>query len=416
MITNKHIYCGNESKANSTNSVRDWPVRFRSLLVFYGKYFTSRILLIFRGHIHTTLGHEIDNQTLQTTTNFTSEMVILLFVDISAQLFLYYHPNLTAAYLPFYLGYLMLLFHIIFDQFLMRSVTKKILEVARNWVFAPLHTFFIHQGRGIWAVRNSMSTNCIWKKIFFFCFSFNKYKILKMIHEKSYLWTLHLLWTEAQIYFFALLYFTKFLKCWKNAFILCKLLSANWFAQEFYQVRKFKTDWENKMDIRTTRGKLKRAVLQFTPESWTAMRWLDPACTYMRFLAVSQLVLFWQVTELNTFFLKHIFQLPPSHPLVFIRIFLHGAMSAPTIRQFYSYVTDPRCKRVGTQCWVYGLCMVIESLICVKHGGILFQETQINNLLLWLLVQALGSVVCVYLCVVYHRWARKRKIDTTAKT
>lgn len=85
-------------------------------------------------------------------------------------------------------------------------------------------------------------------------------------------------------------------------------------------------------DIQTTTGKLKRAVLQFTPESWTAMRWLDPACSYMRFLAVSQLVIFWQLSELNTFFLKHIFQMPPSHPLVFIRIFLLGAMSAPTIR------------------------------------------------------------------------------------
>ncbi|MPC34647.1 Phosphatidylserine synthase 1 [Portunus trituberculatus] len=162
--------------------------------------------------------------------------------------------------------------------------------------------------------------------------------------------------------------------------------------------------------FQTTTGKLKRAVLQFTPESWTAMRWLDPACTYMRFLAVSQLVVFWQLSELNTFFLKHIFQMPPSHPLVFIRIFLLGAMSAPTIRQFYSYVTDPRCKRVGTQCWVYGLCMCIESLICIKFGADIFQHTQIRYIILWILVQAAMSVMCVYVCVTYHRWQRRRQV------
>ncbi|XP_063612014.1 phosphatidylserine synthase-like [Penaeus indicus] len=169
-------------------------------------------------------------------------------------------------------------------------------------------------------------------------------------------------------------------------------------------------NWESIKDIQTTTGKLKRAVLQFTPESWTAMRWLDPACTYMRFLAVSQLVVFWQLSELNTFFLKHIFQMPPSHPLVFMRIFLLGAMSAPTIRQYYSYVTDPRCKRVGTQCWVYGLCMCIESLICIKFGADIFQHTQIRNIIVWILIQAAGSVMCVYLCVTHHRWQRKRQI------
>ena len=85
-------------------------------------------------------------------------------------------------------------------------------------------------------------------------------------------------------------------------------------------------------DIRSTSGKLKRAVMQFTPESWTNMRWLDPANTYMRFLAVCQLVIFWQLSELNTFFLKHIFQMPPNHPIVFMRILLLGAISAPSLR------------------------------------------------------------------------------------
>lgn len=73
-------------------------------------------------------------------------------------------------------------------------------------------------------------------------------------------------------------------------------------------------------------------------------------------------------------------------------------------------MTDPRCKRVGTQCWVYGLCMCIESLICIKFGADIFQHTQIRNIIVWILIQAAGSVMCVYLCVTHHRWQRKRQI------
>ena len=85
-------------------------------------------------------------------------------------------------------------------------------------------------------------------------------------------------------------------------------------------------------DIHTATGKIKRAVLQFTPSSWTPVRWLDPNCTYMRFVAICQLVLFWQVSELNTFFLKHIFEMPPSHPIVVARLFLVGIIVAPSVR------------------------------------------------------------------------------------
>lgn len=48
-------------------------------------------------------------------------------------------------------------------------------------------------------------------------------------------------------------------------------------------------------------------MLQFTPESWTHVRWLDPKSTYMRFMAVCQLVIFWQVTHfLNYHFNDHL--------------------------------------------------------------------------------------------------------------
>lgn len=79
----------------------------------------------------------------------------------------------------------------------------------------------------------------------------------------------------------------------------------------------------------------------------------------------------------------------------------HCASCPPT--QYYSYVTDTRCKRVGTQCWVYGAIMCAEALVCIKFGKDIFARTILLNILAWLLIQFVLSVVCVYCCVL---WAK----------
>lgn len=160
-------------------------------------------------------------------------------------------------------------------------------------------------------------------------------------------------------------------------------------------------------DITSTGGKIKRAVMQFTPESWTHVRWLDPKSSYMRFLGVVQLVLFWQVTELNTFFLKHIFEMPPSHVLVIGRLLFVGTVVAPSVRQYYVYMTDTRCKRVGTQCWVYVAIMFSEAILCIKNGKELFKRTQAVNIIVWILVQFLVTICFLLGCVLWHKYVDK---------
>lgn len=145
------------------------------------------------------------------------------------------------------------------------------------------------------------------------------------------------------------------------------------------------------------------------------------------------MVIFWQITELNTFFLKHIFEMPPSHPVVAIRLTFIGLIVAPSVRwvnsqfrffnancelmrlfyrrQYYIYVTDPRCKRLGTQCWVYCAIMICESVLCIKNARDLFERTQATNIILWLLIQMVISVLFVYGCILYHRWQQVRLIS-----
>merc|ERR1719295_1699898 len=89
---------------------------------------------------------------------------------------------------------------------------------------------------------------------------------------------------------------------------------------------------------------MKRALLQFTPESMTPTRWLDPGCSWMRFVAVFQLVLIFQVVELNTFFVKHIFPMPAEHPICLFRLLLNVLIAVAgtyASMRYYNYRFPP---------------------------------------------------------------------------
>ncbi|KMZ00831.1 phosphatidylserine synthase isoform X2 [Drosophila simulans] len=238
-----------------------------------------------------------------------------------------------------------------------------------------------------------------------------------LIRHMGILWAISVMWEITEITFAHLL--PNFIECWWDALILDVIICNGlgiWMGLKICQIlemREYK--WASIKDISTTTGKIKRAMLQFTPESWSAIRWLDPKSTAMRFAAVIQLVIFWQVTELNTFFLKHIFEMPPDHFIVIGRLIFIGLFVAPSVRQYYVYVTDTRCKRVGTQCWVYGAIMVSEAILCIKNGKELFERTQAINIVLWLTVQVIISVAFVYLAVYWQQRQLKKVSSTPAK-
>ena len=61
---------------------------------------------------------------------------------------------------------------------------------------------------------------------------------------------------------------------------------------------------------------------------------------------------------------------------------LTGLISAPSTRQYYTYITDPRCKRIGTQCWVFLMVAFSELILVLKFGMELFSQTQLSKMLL----------------------------------
>ncbi|CAB1350758.1 unnamed protein product [Coregonus sp. 'balchen'] len=151
-----------------------------------------------------------------------------------------------------------------------------------------------------------------------------------------------------------------FAECWWDQVILDILLCNGggiWLGMTVCRFLEMRTyQWASIKDIHTTTGKLKRVVLQFTPASWTYVRWLDPKSSFQRVAGIYLFMILWQLTELNTFFLKHIFVFQASHALSWCRILLLGIITAPTVRQYYAYLTDTQCKRAFiTLLCLYGM-------------------------------------------------------------
>ena len=50
-----------------------------------------------------------------------------------------------------------------------------------------------------------------------------------------------------------------------------------------------------------------------------------------------------------------------------------------------------RCKRLGTQTWMFCAIIFTEAVICIKAGKELFAKTVIVNVVLWIIIQVCQS-------------------------
>lgn len=221
-----------------------------------------------------------------------------------------------------------------------------------------------------------------------------------LLRHRVIAWTLSINWEITEICFSHIL--PNFSECWWDSLLL-DVLICNGLGIEigmlfcrWLEIRDYK--WDSIRDIRGAKGKLKRAVLQFTPRSWTPTRWLQRDSSLLRSYLLSQLIIVWQLVELNSFFLKHVFIVKPGHPLTLFRLTLITLMSAPAIRQYYLYVIDPHVKRVGSQMWLFIATALTETLVCFKLGSEIFEKALLWNLVYWVIWMVLSSIMSVWIC------------------
>ncbi|CAD5220206.1 unnamed protein product [Bursaphelenchus okinawaensis] len=232
-----------------------------------------------------------------------------------------------------------------------------------------------------------------------------------LIRHTIICWYISILWELTELFFGHVL--PNFRECWWDA-ILLDILLCNGLGIycgiklcKFLEFHEF--HWESIKEIQTAGGKMRRVVLQFTPESWIRVDWFNNR-SLRRCGAIFLFIMFWLLAELNTFFLKSIVVIDVQHPLVTARLVLICFISAPTIRQWYLFVTDPRTTRIGMQTWTFALVCILELAICIKFGRKTFESLQMQALLLWIVVVVIGTIICVWISV---KWTSNSASDKT---
>lgn len=224
-----------------------------------------------------------------------------------------------------------------------------------------------------------------------------------MIRNYGFCWVISVTWELTEIQFTHIL--PNFEECWWDHWILDVLICNGggiWLGMQvtkYFEMRKYR--WESVLDIDSKTKKIKRCILQFTPESWSPVNWIrgGKPTLLSRAFSIFCLSMLWQIIELNTFFSKHFFRYPGSHFYCWGRILFLGLISCPAIKQYYSYATDSRCKRLGNHAWLFIAITLIESIVNIKYGYSELTGTNQWKVIQWVFIMALGSIVGLFICL-----------------
>ena len=193
-----------------------------------------------------------------------------------------------------------------------------------------------------------------------------------ILRDQLLCWIISIQWELLEIGFTHWL--PNFAECWWDQWLLDVLICnglgiyAGHRLCLYLEMKEY--NWRGFMTIPASDwgGRLQRAVLQFTPQSWQKVRWHKTKNLKM-FFFLQLLVLAFHWEEMNAFLLKHLLWVPPPCPLNAIRLVIWAFVGVPSLRQVYTYMTDPTCKRIGTQTFLCLLMLCTELLLIVKMSG-----------------------------------------------
>jgi len=150
------------------------------------------------------------------------------------------------------------------------------------------------------------------------------------------------------------------------------------------------------------RGKLRRALMVFTPASLDKYTW-RPTESPSRFMKCAFLVACGLAFDLNSFFLKHVLWMPATHVATNLRLVLWFAMSNMAIREYYVFIESPDmgAAKLGSNAWLALAVLVVEVLVVVKNSKGEFTNPWPQHI-----VRA-WSVVFVCTAVYLIQWQRR---------
>lgn len=195
-----------------------------------------------------------------------------------------------------------------------------------------------------------------------------------------------------------------FAECWWDHWILdvlvCNYLGLR-IGMAICRYLDIKTyTWHAFKEIPTYTGKVKRALGQFTPYSWTQFNW-EYTRDFSHFLMVTTIIIVFLQGELNAFYLKYLLWIPSKNPFNSIRLFLLFLLGSAGIREAYQYLTDSNSKKLGQNAWLIIAITMTESLICVKFSRNEFHEPFPKSVIFfWATFSSIFAIFTFYVFVI----------------
>lgn len=225
-----------------------------------------------------------------------------------------------------------------------------------------------------------------------------------LVREWGLLWGASILWELLEYAFQDSL--VNFHECWWDHWILDVLVCngggifVGMVAVHFLEMKKF--DWtglqgrDNEMEVMAGTGSkklvspipsprlrpagspplslwdsvtatTKNVFLTFTPYEYVKYEW-HMFSSLRRFAASCMVVVVINIIEMGAFTLKHVLYIPPPNPLNPARLVLWWALAIPALREWYQYIVDPKCKRLGQNVWLGAAIIVAEVLVSYKFA------------------------------------------------
>jgi phosphatidylserine synthase 2 len=74
------------------------------------------------------------------------------------------------------------------------------------------------------------------------------------------------------------------------------------------------------------------------------------------------------------FFLKYLLWVPADHKILMVRVGMWAFGSIACAKEYYEFISNKYCKRVGPFVWVNSITLGVEFSIVVKFGSTMFKE------------------------------------------
>ncbi|GAB6033654.1 Phosphatidylserine synthase 2 [Chamberlinius hualienensis] len=187
-----------------------------------------------------------------------------------------------------------------------------------------------------------------------------------------------------------------FSECWWDHWILDALICnglgiyLGMKALQYFSMKPY--HWRGLWNIPSYRGKLRRIIAQFGPHSWIDYDW-KPSSSLTRWCSMILVIIVFLLAELNTFYLKYILWVPPSHYLNLVRLAMFILAGAVAMRETFQYFDDPKCRTFGRQSWMVLAIIITEFLVIAKFSWNVITKPLPRHVAIFWLIGILGIVL-----------------------